>query len=67
MRGPPASSEESPDRRFHRPAVEILSKFGGVPIEPGARRPYDLSHPELNGPSMADGAVAVPSAAPALV
>jgi len=52
---------------FHRPLVEVLSEFGGVPIEPGARRPYDLSHPELNGPSMAVGAVAVPTAAPALV
>ncbi len=52
---------------FHRPMVEIATDAGGVPIEADARRPYDLRHPELNGPSMAVGAVTAPSASPALV
>ena len=47
--------------------VEVAADASGVPVEPGARRPYDLRHPELNGPSMAVGAVAPLVASPDLV
>lgn len=47
---------------FHRPVVEVLSDRDGTPVDAGARRPYDLLHPEVGGPSLAVGAVLVPTA-----
>ena len=51
---------------FHRPVVEVLTRADGETVDPGARRPYDLSRPEPDGPTMAVGAVVVPTAVPAL-
>ena len=52
---------------FHRPMVEVTTDAGGVPIDEGVVRPYDLRHPEPNGPSMAVGTLVPASAVAALV
>jgi len=50
---------------FHRPLVEIVSGAGEVPVEAGARRPHDLTRPEVGGPKMVVGIAPAPLVEPA--